>query len=98
MNLLKRLWTGLVKKTATAEIEPTPVEVEEETDPEAVADIFTKLCEDAGIARKWIVRYDMAAVFVDWYDGPADVESIRGCIAQFKKETPSLASKLAKLN
>lgn len=97
MNWIKTLWNKLVDKTSTA---PTLVEVEEieEVDAEDVAAIFTQICIDAGIARKWIVRYDMAAVFVDWYDGPAEVESIKGCITQFKKETPSLASKLAKLN
>jgi len=97
MSWIKSLWNKLVDKTS---VTPTLVEVEEieEVDAEAVAAIFTQICIDAGIVRKWIVRYDMAAVFVDWYDGPAEVESIKGCIAQFKKETPSLASKLAKLN
>ncbi len=99
MNWLKTLWNKLVDKTSTA---PTLVEVEEveelEVDTATVANIFTQLCVESGIARKWVVRYDMAAAFVDWYDGPADIESIKGCIAQFKKETPNLASKLAKLN
>ena len=97
MSWIKSHWNKLVDQTS---VTPTLVEVEEieEVDAEAVSAIFTQICIDAGIARKWIVRYDMAAVFVDWYDGPAEVESIKGCIIQFKKETPSLASKLAKLN
>ena len=39
----------------------------------------------------------MASIFFEWYDGPANAESIMASIAQFKHETPSLASKLVKL-
>tara|TARA_Y100000592_G_C5393854_1_gene279605 strand:+ start:249 stop:542 length:294 start_codon:yes stop_codon:yes gene_type:complete len=96
MNWIKTLWTKLVDKTSTA---PTLVEVEEveEVNTEVVADIFTQICVDAGIAKKWVVRYEMSSIFAQWYDGPADVDSIRQCIPQFKKEHPELASNLVRI-
>jgi hypothetical protein len=96
MNWIKTLWTKLVNKTSTA---PTLVEVEEveEVNVETVAAIFTQMCVDAGIARKWIVRYDMAAAFTEWYDGPADVDSIKASIDEFKKARPDMAPNLARL-
>ena len=97
MNWIKTLWNKLVDKTSTA---PTLVEVEEveEVDVEAGAAIFTEMCIDAGIARKWIVRYDMAAAFTDWYDGAADVDSIRASIEEFKKARPDMAPNLVRLS
>jgi hypothetical protein len=98
MNWLKTLWNKLVDKTSTA---PTLVEVEEveelEVDTATVANIFTQLCVESGIARKWVVRYDMAAAFIEWYDGPADVESVRDSIKDFKKARPDLAPNLVKI-
>tara|TARA_B100000131_G_scaffold38873_1_gene35209 strand:+ start:536 stop:820 length:285 start_codon:yes stop_codon:yes gene_type:complete len=94
MNWIKTLWNKLVIKTSTA---PTLVEVEE-VDVEAVAAIFTEICIDAGIARKWIVRYDMAAAFTEWYDGPADPDSIRASIDEFKKARPDMAPNLVRLS
>jgi len=96
MNWIKTLWNKLVIKTS---VSPTTVVVEEveETDPEAVAAIFTQLCIDAGITRKWVVRYDMAAVFVEWYDGPAEVDAISNSIADFKRARPDMAPNLVRL-
>jgi hypothetical protein len=94
MNWIKTLWTKLVDKTSTS---PTLVEVEE-VDVEAVAAIFTEICIDAGIARKWIVRYDMAAAFTEWYEGSADADSIRASINEFKKARPDMAPNLARLS
>ena len=99
MNWLKTLWNKLVDKTSTA---PTLVEVEEveeidEVDTAAVANIFTQLCVESGIARKWVVRYDMASAFIEWYDGPADVESVKNSIEDFKKARPDLASNLVRI-
>ncbi len=94
MNLLKTLWNKLVKKTS---VSPTLVVVQEEEDAGDVAEIFTALCVEAGIQKKWIIKYNMASIFFEWYNGPANAESIMDSIAQFKHETPALASKLAKL-
>ena len=98
MNWLKSLWNKLVNKTS---ISPTIVVVEEieelEVDTAAVANIFTQLCVESGIARKWVVRYDMASAFIEWYDGPADVESVRGSIEDFKKARPDLAPNLVRI-
>ena len=98
MNWLKSLWNKLVDKTSTA---PTVVEVEEiaelEVDTAAVANIFTQLCVESGIARKWVVRYDMASAFIEWYDGPADVETIRQSIEDFKQARPDLAPNLVRI-
>ena len=97
MNWIKTLWNKLVDKTSTS---PTLVEVEEveEFDVETVAAIFTQMCIDAGNARKWIVRYDMAAAFTEWYDGPANVSSIRASIDEFKKARPDMAPNLVRLS
>ena len=92
MNLLKTLWNKLVNKTS---VSPTLVMVEEDTGD--VAEIFTDLCIEAGIQKRWVDRYNMASIFFEWYDGPANAESIMASIAQFKIETPSLAPKLVKL-
>ena len=105
MNLLKQLWnwftTPNTDDCCDAEIceDPTPVEVEEidEVDTAAVANIFTQLCVESGIARKWVVRYDMASAFIEWYDGPADVESVRNSIEDFKKARPDLAPNLVRI-
>ena len=104
MNLLKRLWNWFTTPNTDdcydAEIceDPTSVEVEElEVDTAAVANIFTQLCVESGIARKWVVRYDMASAFIEWYDGPADVESVRGSIEDFKKARPDLAPNLVRI-
>ncbi len=96
MNWLKSLWNKLVNKTS---VSPTLVVVEEvdETDAEAVAAIFTQLCIDAGVGRKWVIRYDMAAAFVEWYEGPAEVEDIRNSIADFKRARPDMAPNLVRL-
>ena len=98
MNWLKSLWNKLVNRTSTA---PTVVEVEEiaelEVDTAAVANIFTQLCVESGIARKWVVRYDMASAFIEWYDGPADVETVRQSIEDFKQARPDLAPNLVRI-
>ena len=96
MNWIKTLWDKLVNKTS---VSPTLVVVEEvdETDAEAVAAIFTQLCIDAGVGRKWVIRYDMAAAFVEWYEGPAEVEDIRNSIADFKHARPDMAPNLVRL-
>ena len=96
MNWLKSLWNKLVNKTS---VSPTLVVVEEvdETDADAVAAIFTQLCIDAGVGRKWVIRYDMAAAFVEWYEGPADIDSIKASINEFKKARPDMAPNLVRL-
>jgi len=98
MNWLKSLWNKLVNRTSTA---PTVVEVEEiaelQVDTAAVANIFTQLCVESGIARKWVVRYDMASAFIEWYDGPADVETVRQSIEDFKQARPDLAPNLVRI-
>ena len=105
MNLLKRLWnwftTPNTDDCCDTEIceDPTPVEVEEvdEVDTATVANIFTQICVESGIARKWVIRYDMASAFIEWYDGPADVESVRNSIEDFKKARPDLAPNLVRI-
>ena len=96
MNWIKTLWDKLVNKTS---VSPTLVVVEEvdKTNAEAVAAIFTQLCIDAGVGRKWVIRYDMAAAFVEWYDGPAEVDAISNSIADFKRARPDMAPNLARL-
>ncbi len=105
MNLLKKLWNWFTTPntddccdTEICEIS-TPVEVEEidEVDTAAVANIFTQICVESGIARKWVIRYDMASAFIEWYDGPADVESVRNSIEDFKKARPDLAPNLVRI-
>ena len=96
MNWIKTLWDKLVNKTS---VSPTLVVVEEvdETDADAGAAIFTQLCIDAGVGRKWVIRYDMAAAFVEWYEGPADIDSITASINEFKKARPDMAPNLVRL-
>ena len=102
MNLITKFWnwftTPSTDDCVTPVPPPTPVEVEEiEVDTDSIANIFTQICVDAGIARKWVVRYSMAGAFIDWYDGPADVESVRDSIEDFKKARPDLAPNLVRI-
>jgi hypothetical protein len=94
MNLLKTLWNKLVKKTS---VSPTLVVVQEEEDAGDVAEIFTDLCIEAGIQKRWVARYNMASIFFEWYDGPANIENIKASIPQFKAEHPEIAPKLVRL-
>ena len=92
MNWLKSLWNKLVNKTS---VSPTLVVVEE--DDGDVMEIFRNLCTEAGIQKKWVDRYSMASIFLEWYDGPADVESIKASIPEFKADHPKLAPNLVRL-
>ena len=92
MSWLKSLWDKVVNKTSTS---PTLVIVEEEDGD--VMKIFTNLCIEAGIQKRWVDRYAMASTFLEWYDGAANVESIKASIPQFKTDHPELASKLVRL-
>ena len=80
MNLLKRLWNGLVQKTATAEIEPTPVEVEEEAD---IEQLFLEACAAIGVGSKITNSTNAVEKFVNWYDGGANKESVLDSLPAF---------------
>ena len=92
MNLLKRLWTGLVNKTATTEIEPTPVVVEEEREP--CGELFAHLCREAGVKQRTLDSANLVELFEDWYSGECEEQNIRDCIADFKAEYPVANAKL----
>jgi len=81
MNLLKRLWTGIVNKTS---VTATPVEVEEVEEDECCGDVFAHLCREAGIKQRTLDSTDLVKIFEDWYDGPCDAESVQNSINEFK--------------
>ena len=39
----------------------------------------------------------MAAAFVEWYEGPAEVDAISNSIADFKRARPDMAPNLVRL-
>jgi hypothetical protein len=94
MNWLKTLWNGLVQKTATAEIKPTSVEVEEETEECELVEIFLGILREAGIS-KHVKKVNGIELFVEWYEGACDEKSIRASIEDFKLAHPSVAAKMA---
>ena len=92
MNLLKRLWTGLVNKTAAAEIEPTPVVVEEEREP--CGELFAHLCREAGVKQRTLDSAKLVELFEGWYSGSCDEQSILSSMAEFKAAHPIANAKL----
>jgi len=99
MNLLKQLWNWFITPSADGccDVPHKPTLVVVEEDDGDVAEIFTNLCIEAGIQKRWVVRYNMASIFFAWYDGPANIENIKASIPQFKAEHPEMAPKLARL-
>jgi|9_EtaG_2_1085328.scaffolds.fasta_scaffold09051_3 hypothetical protein len=99
MNLLKRLWTGLVNKTSTT---PAPAETEEVTEVLVeeecpVAEIFESICKKAGLGSKFLEGLSATDKFVEWYEGPADEESIRASLAEFKITDTAINAKMTSI-
>ena len=97
MNWLKKLCNSLVSKTSTSpklvvvDEEPTPVEVEEDGD---CAEIFLHILQEAGVS-KHVKKINGVELFVEWYNGPCNEESIRNAIDDFKEAHPAVAAKIA---
>lgn len=99
MNLLKQLWnwftTPNTDDCCDAEVcqEPTPVEVEEQPSQD-IAELFESVCAQIGLGDKFTKGLGATQKFVDWYDGPADEESIRQSLSEFKLTDPAIGAKL----
>ena len=94
MNWLKNLWDGLVRKTSTVTEEAIEVLVEEEV---SVSEIFESICKQAGLGSKFLEGLSATEKFVEWYDGPANEESIRKSLAEFKKTSPAINAKMTSI-
>ena len=90
MNLLKRLWNWIIRKTSTA---PTLAVVEEpKEDP---GQIFKRLCNQAGVGDNRLSAVNAVELFVEWYSGEADEQSVLSSIERFKLAHPGVAAKLS---
>lgn len=91
MNLLKKSWNWLVRKTSTA---PTPVEVEECNPFERTeaGTIFYDICRSVGMRNKIIVKHEIVEKFQDWYNGSADRGEIENSTRAFAEAHPEIAS------
>jgi len=87
MNLLKRLWSWIIKKTSTAHrlavVEEEPAN---EAQTETAAEIFVRILLDRGINIREISVTKVDELFEKWYDGPASEESVLASIPDFKKQ------------
>ena len=77
MNLLKKLWNWLVRKTSTApklavvEVEPT------------IGELFVSVCSEHGVGLKIINQTNAIELYEKWYTGDADKESVLASIPAF---------------
>ena len=81
MSWIKSLWDKVVNKTSTS---PTLTLVEEEP-TEDIADLFESVCAQLGLGEKFTKGIGATQKFVDWYDGPADEESVRQALPDFRQ-------------
>ena len=93
MNLLKRLWNWLISRTSTSPTLAVVVEVEEEEEDNC-ADIFLHILQEAGVS-KHVKKINGIELFVEWYDGPPNEDSIRAAIPGFKAAYPAVSAKMA---
>jgi len=90
MNWLKKLWNWIIRKTSTT---PTLAVVEEpKEDP---GQIFKRLCNQAGVGDNRLERVNAVELFVAWYSGEADEQSVLSSIKAFKLAHPGVAAKLS---
>ena len=100
MNLLKQLWnwftTPNTDDCCDAEVcqEPTPVEVEEQPEQD-IAELFESICAQIGLGDKFTKGLNATQKFVDWYDGPANEQSVRQALSEFKLTDPAINAKLS---
>jgi len=89
MNLLKKLWNWIIRKTATSP-ELTVVEAEEccddeECSSETATEILVRLLIAQGINIREIQISKADKLYPDWYDGPATEEAVLESLEEFKK-------------
>ena len=80
MNLLKRLWTGIVNKTS---VTATPVEVEE-VEEQTCGELFNIICLEAGVSQRAIDKGKIVVLFEDWYVGPCTRTAVAASIDAFR--------------
>ena len=94
MNLLKQFWSWFATLCTDNRCEVTAVEAEEFEDTLDIGSIFGHMCREAGVKNRDLISTDAIALFVEWYDGPADEGSIRDSVSDFKKAHPLVSAKI----
>ena len=87
MNLLKRLWNWIIKKTSVS----STLDIIEEP----CSEVFKRICNEAGVGDKRLAEVNAIELFEQWYDGTSDEESVRAAITDFKLDHPGVAAKLS---
>ncbi len=89
MNLWNKL-TSLFSKTETATL------TEEVADKVkcSCSDVFVRICTDAGVSRKELIKVNAAALFDEWYEGTCDEDSVRNSIDELRQIHPGINAKL----
>ena len=95
MNLLKQFWSWLTALSAEGCCDVTLVEVEEVEETIDIGEVFGRMCREAGVRNRDLESTNAVTLFAEWYNGPADEDSIRESISDFKKQHPIVNAKLS---
>lgn len=95
MSLLKQFWNWLAALSTEGCCDVTLVEAEETKEPIDIGEAFGRMCREAGVKSRDLDSTNAVTLFAEWYNGPADEDSIRESISDFKKEHPIVNAKLS---
>ena len=95
MNLLKKTWNWLVRKTSTSPTHAVVEEVEETLETiEDCGEIFRQVCLDAGVTARTLDKGNLVELFREWYVGPCNRQAINSSIDAFRLAYPVANAKL----
>ena len=93
MNLLKRLWNWLVRKTSTSP-KLAVVDGIQKPQSDSIEEIFVRVCSNQGVGSKTLEQINATRLFAEWFTGEATDECVLGCIPEFLETHSAVNAKL----